>query len=223
MNDTILLASFGPSSSEWRQRNRVSAAKDQGLSCCNSWAFNARNALVHQNWWISQFDGTVNKLLQAKPTYGEVAMHGRDCRFHIIYGSGSLQSESTYPHLETPACSMVSKLSCKDFYSISARNETLLRNVLANKALASLKSFQLYSEEVFDDPNCLEDETSLSVPIMGYGNVSKETWVPWPQFDHDSNFSQTISPLVFMFRQGVLAKKQQELLQGTVSLTSAPS
>ncbi|KAG5669353.1 hypothetical protein PVAND_017241 [Polypedilum vanderplanki] len=176
-----------PESLDWREKGFVTKAKNQ-KSCGSCYAFSIAGSIE------GQIFKRINKLVELSPqqivdcssSFGNHGCAGGSLRTTLKYleKSGGLMRESDYPYTSSHnKCSFDEDLAIVNITSWSilpSKDEEVMKGVLnevgpiAISIDASLKTFQLYSEGVYDDPNCSSTAVNHAMLLVGY---TPDAWI----------------------------------------------
>ncbi|KAG4066592.1 hypothetical protein HA402_007228 [Bradysia odoriphaga] len=181
-----------PESVDWRKKGAVTPIKDQG-HCGSCWAFSATGGLEGQHFRKTGKLVSLSEqnLVDCSGKYGNQGCDGGiiDEAFRYIKDNGGIDTEKTYPYEAVDdTCrydASNSGATDKGFVDISEGDEDKLKKALATVGPisiaidASSKSFHLYSEGVYYDPECSSEDLDHAVLAVGYGTDKKgqDYWI----------------------------------------------
>lgn len=173
-----------PDSLDWRKRRAVTEVKDQTVECGSCWAFSSIGALESHN-----FIKTGQLLNLSEQQLVDCSSHNRGCEggsttiaFNYIIENGiSLGKDYPYTakdgecHMEDD---LKSNVTVYGYAYVMGDEEELKRAVNEFGPIqvvinASPMTFHFYSEGIFHDPACDDDDTNHAVLIVGYGTDNK--------------------------------------------------
>eukprot|EP01099_Mayorella_cantabrigiensis_P005873 TRINITY_DN4786_c0_g1_i1.p1 TRINITY_DN4786_c0_g1~~TRINITY_DN4786_c0_g1_i1.p1 ORF type:complete len:289 (-),score=71.26 TRINITY_DN4786_c0_g1_i1:84-848(-) len=171
-----------PDSVDWRTKGVVNPVKDQG-SCGSCWAFGAIGAVESQ--YAIQTGSLVSLSEQQLVDCSWERAHGchggwAQWAFDWMIKNQGLALESTYSYLgQNSWCKSYDKTSpvnVTGYYNVTSGDETALKEAVSLQPVtvaidASQLSFRFYSEGVYYEKDCKNDEESLDhvVLVVGYG------------------------------------------------------
>lgn len=180
---------------DWRDQGYVTPVKNQG-QCGSCWSFSTTGALEGQNFRKSGqlVSLSEQQLVDCSQSFGNNGCNGglMDYAFQYIKSVGGIESEDDYPYIDTPgpqpeSCNFdQSKVVATDtgFVDIPSGDENALMDAVASVGPvsvaidASQRSFMLYSQGIYDEPNCDSMSLDHGVLTVGYGVAgSKKFWI----------------------------------------------
>ena len=180
---------------DWRKKGVITNVKDQG-KCGSCWSFSATGSIEAINAIDTGELKNVSEqqLMDCSIDYGNKGCQGgaMDNAFKYVIDNG-ICSEEEYPYTaEQGFCNQCNTtLKINNYKDIIPNDEKLLKRVVAQQPVsvaiqANLKSFQLYSNGIYSDPNC-GTKLDHGVLIVGYGYdlyhnmdywIIKNSWGP---------------------------------------------
>ncbi|XP_049272856.1 procathepsin L isoform X2 [Rhipicephalus sanguineus] len=186
VNDSSL-----PSTVDWRKKGAVTPVKNQG-QCGSCWAFSATGSLEGQHFLK---DGELvslseQNLVDCSQSFGNNGCEGglMDNAFKYIKANDGIDTEESYPYEAVDAKCRFKKddVGATDtgFVDIEQGSEDDLKKAVATVGPISVaidaghSSFQLYSEGVYDEPDCSSESLDHGVLAVGYGvKDGKKYWL----------------------------------------------
>lgn len=173
IDDNIIV----PNSIDWREKNAVTNVKNQG-NCGSCWSFSATGAIEGINAIKNNklLNISEQELIDCSGNYGNNGCEGGSMQsaFKYVIDNG-ICSEKEYPYTaidgQCQDCKKITNIS--NYQEIVSNNEKILKRVVSQQPVsvaiqANLKSFQLYSQGVYSDPEC-GNQLDHGVLIVGYG------------------------------------------------------
>nr|AAL16954.1 cathepsin L-like cysteine protease precursor [Delia radicum] len=171
-----------PKSVDWRQHGAVTAVKDQG-HCGSCWAFSSTAALEGQHFRKAGVLVSLSEqnLVDCSTKYGNNGCNGglMDNAFRYIKDNGGIDTEKSYPYegIDDSCHFTKSGVGATDtgFVDIPQGDEEALMKAVATMGPVSVaidashESFQLYSEGVYNEPECDAQNLDHGVLVVGYG------------------------------------------------------
>lgn len=178
-----------PETVNWTKEGYVTPVKNQG-NCGSCWAFATTGGLEGQH-----FRKTKKLVSLSEQNLIDCCKENLGCSgglpvtaYKYIARNGGIDTEESYPYLgKNGNCTFRPPkigATCQGFVRVPAGDELGLQKAVASVGPvvvsidASLKSFQLYKEGVYDDKKCSKKMFNHFVLIVGYGkHLGKEYWL----------------------------------------------
>ncbi|KAK8764040.1 hypothetical protein V5799_033349 [Amblyomma americanum] len=186
LNDSSL-----PDTVDWRTKGAVTPVKNQG-QCGSCWAFSATGSLEGQHFLKTGNLVSLSEqnLVDCSGDYGNQGCNGglMDYAFSYIKANGGIDTEESYPYVAMDQdCNFQKEdVGATDtgYVDIQKGSEDDLKKAVATAGPISVaidaghQSFQLYSEGVYDEPQCNTDLLDHGVLAVGYGvQDGKKYWL----------------------------------------------
>ncbi|XP_038045514.1 procathepsin L-like [Patiria miniata] len=183
-----------PTTVDWRTKGYVTPVKNQE-QCGSCWAFSATGSLEGQNFAKTKVlpDLSEQNLVDCSYVEGDDGCNGglMDDAFKYVISNKGIDKESCYVYKAKDENKCHYNASeecitghCTGFVDVPTGNETALMAAAAtigpiSVAIdASHNSFQLYSEGVYNEPECSPTELDHGVLVVGYGvDQGKDYWL----------------------------------------------
>lgn len=186
VNDSSL-----PKAVDWRKKGAVTPVKDQG-QCGSCWAFSATGSLEGQHFLKNGELVSLSEqnLVDCSQSFGNNGCEGglMEDAFKYIKANDGIDTEKSYPYEAVDGECRFKKedVGATDtgYVEIKAGSEVDLKKAVATVGPisvaidASHSSFQLYSEGVYDEPECSSEDLDHGVLVVGYGvKGGKKYWL----------------------------------------------
>nr|AFQ98385.1 cathepsin L [Rhipicephalus microplus]AGK88364.1 cathepsin L [Rhipicephalus microplus] len=186
VNDSSL-----PKAVDWRKKGAVTPVKDQG-QCGSCWAFSATGSLEGQHFLKNGELVSLSEqnLVDCSQSFGNNGCEGglMEDAFKYIKANDGIDTEKSYPYEAVDGECRFKKedVGATDtgYVEIKAGSEDDLKKAVATVGPisvaidASHSSFQLYSEGVYDEPECSSEDLDHGVLVVGYGvKGGKKYWL----------------------------------------------
>jgi len=183
-----------PTSVDWRGKGAVTDIKNQA-QCGSCWAFSTTGSVEGQHFLATKELVVLSEqnLMDCSYAEGNQACEGglMDQAFEYIIKNKGIDTEASYPY--TAQDSRTCKYNVANrgagvlsYVDVKSGNEKALQKASAtigpiSVAIdASQTSFQLYSDGVYDEPECSSSQLDHGVLVVGYDNDSasgKDFWL----------------------------------------------
>lgn len=174
-----------PKTVDWREKGAVSDVKDQG-HCGSCWAFSTTGALEGQHYRKKGVLVSLSEqnLVDCSKVYGNNGCNGglMDNAFRYIKENGGIDTEKSYPYEGIDDSCHFNKdtvgATDSGFVDIPEGDEKKMMLAVATVGPVSVaidashQSFQLYSEGVYNEPECDSQNLDHGVLVVGYGTDS---------------------------------------------------
>lgn len=172
-----------PDTVDWRTAGAVNPVKDQG-QCGSCWSFGA-NAAMEGAWQIAGnalASFSEQNILDCSWSLGNQGCNGgwHNWAIQYVINNKGVDSEASYPYTATASRTCKYNAANKAG-SISklvqiAVNEDALKDAVSQHVVtiaidASNWSFQMYTDGVYDEPECSSYSLDHAVSIVGYGSL----------------------------------------------------
>ena len=174
-----------PNSVDWRAKGYVTPVQNQG-NCGSCWAFSATGSLEGQH-----FKRTGNlvplseqNLIDCSGPQGNNGCDGGHMinAFEYVKSNNGIECDTTYPYTgQDGTCQFNSNnvaATCTGYKQIQRKNELELTKTISeigpiSVAINVIRSFQLYEQGVYYDPECSQDISTLNHAVLavGYGTT----------------------------------------------------
>ncbi|XP_016845466.1 cathepsin L1 isoform X3 [Nasonia vitripennis] len=178
-----------PEHVDWRQRGAVTPVRDQGLTCGSCWAFSAAGALEAQYFKKTGVLTALSaqNLIDCTMEYGNLGCGGGSAAlsFQFVVDQKGLEPEANYSYEgRTKECPYNTsddedeELDASFIY-VNGGDEATLKVAVATVGPFSAAidgshdTFRFYSEGVYYQPECNEDDLDHAVLIVGYGTDNR--------------------------------------------------
>jgi len=174
-----------PSSVDWRTKNAVTHAKNQG-QCGSCWSFSTTGSVEGAH--VLQYKKPLvscseQQLIDCSVSYGNQGCNGglMTDAFKYIMASPGLDSEDAYPYLtrQESTCKATADgpavATIANYRSVQSGSESALESAsgtvgpISVAIDASHSSFQFYNGGVYYEPACSSTQLDHGVLVVGYG------------------------------------------------------
>ncbi|KRJ98039.1 procathepsin L [Drosophila yakuba] len=180
------LMSNVPESLDWRSKGFITPPYNQ-LSCGSCYAFSIAESIVGQ---VFKRTGKIlslskQQIVDCSVSHGNQGCVGGSLRNTLRYlqSTGGIMREEDYPYAARGKCQFVPDLSVVNVTSwaiLPVRDEQAIQAAVAHigpvaiSINASPKTFQLYSDGIYDDPLCSSASVNHAMVVIGFG---KDYWI----------------------------------------------
>jgi len=197
MNVTKVPAKFVPSkvggdTVNWVTKGAVTPVKNQG-QCGSCWAFSTTGSVEGAHFLATQrlISLSEQNLVDCSTDQGNQGCDGglMDQAFQYIITNKGIDTEDSYPYTATGpnSCQFNSAnvgAMITGFTDVTSGDENALQTAVTQQPVsvaidASQQSFQLYSNGVYNEPDCSSSQLDHGVLAVGFGSDSSNTayWI----------------------------------------------